>query len=128
MGPACSGPAGLFAALELAQAGLAVVIVERGQPVESRGRDIGALIVRRMLNPESNLCYGQLLHPVVSTKTTAWITLVCGFSCPRHNSDFDHVGFPNKNVGLAYHFWLEAVTMRSVVAQPDTIRELSAMY
>lgn len=35
-----------------------MVILERGQPVESRGRDIGALIVRRLLNTESNLCYG----------------------------------------------------------------------
>ena len=27
--------------------------------MEVRGRDIGALMVRRQLDPESNLCYGE---------------------------------------------------------------------
>eukprot|EP00892_Ulva_mutabilis_P004200 jgi/Ulvmu1/2151/UM129_0011.1 len=54
-----AGPAGLFAALALATAGRAVTLLERGRAVEHRGRDIGALMVRRILNPESNLCYGE---------------------------------------------------------------------
>lgn len=56
-----AGPAGLFAALALAEAGLPVLLLERGQPVEVRGKDIGALIVRRQLNTESNLAYGAFL-------------------------------------------------------------------
>lgn len=55
-----SGPAGLFAALVLAETGAKVTLVERGQAVEGRGKDIGALMVRRLLNAESNLCYGEV--------------------------------------------------------------------
>ncbi|XP_068462961.1 uncharacterized protein [Phaseolus vulgaris] len=54
-----SGPSGLFAALVLAQLGADVTLIERGQPVERRGRDIGALIVRRILELESNFCFGE---------------------------------------------------------------------
>jgi len=54
-----SGPAGLFAAISLAEAGHQVVVLERGKAVEDRGRDIGALFVRRKLDEDSNLCYGE---------------------------------------------------------------------
>uniref|UniRef100_A0A7N0RGA9 FAD-binding domain-containing protein n=1 Tax=Kalanchoe fedtschenkoi TaxID=63787 RepID=A0A7N0RGA9_KALFE len=54
-----SGPSGLFAALVLAELGADVTLLERGQPVEQRGRDIGSLIVRRILQQESNFCFGE---------------------------------------------------------------------
>lgn len=54
-----SGPSGLFAALVLGELGAEVTMIERGQPVEHRGRDIGALVVRRVLQPESNFCFGE---------------------------------------------------------------------
>ena len=54
-----AGPAGLFAALSLASRGFRVKLLERGKSVEERGRDIGALMVRRKLNPESNFCFGE---------------------------------------------------------------------
>ena len=54
-----AGPAGLFAAIALAEAGLRPIVVERGQTVEMRGRSIGALFNRKILDPESNLCYGE---------------------------------------------------------------------
>ncbi|KAE8789010.1 hypothetical protein D1007_36872 [Hordeum vulgare] len=54
-----SGPSGLFSALVLAELGAEVTLLERGQPVEQRGRDIGALAVRRILQSESNFCFGE---------------------------------------------------------------------
>ena len=82
------GPAGLFAALSLARAAVKgtsdsaathhngngaaaaaqsqaqqprarVTLLERGRAVEDRGKDIGALNLRRILNPESNFCFGE---------------------------------------------------------------------
>ena len=55
-----SGPSGLFASLVLAELGAEVALIERGQAVEQRGRDIGALIVRRVLQLESNFCFGEV--------------------------------------------------------------------
>lgn len=57
-----SGPSGLFASLVLAEVGADVTLIERGEAVEQRGRDIGALIVRRMLQVESNFCFGEVIH------------------------------------------------------------------
>ncbi|CAL9227497.1 unnamed protein product [Arabidopsis halleri] len=53
------GPSGLFAALVLAEFGADVTLIERGQAVEERGRDIGALVVRKILDMESNFCFGE---------------------------------------------------------------------
>ena len=55
-----AGPAGLFCALSLATSGLCTpILLERGQPVESRGKSIGALIHRRKVDQESNFSFGE---------------------------------------------------------------------
>jgi len=55
-----AGPAGLFCALSLASSGLFTpIVLERGQPVEARGKSIGALIHRRSIDPESNFSFGE---------------------------------------------------------------------
>lgn len=56
-----SGPAGLFASLVLAELGADVTLIERGQAVEQRGRDIGALVVRKLMQQESNFCFGEVV-------------------------------------------------------------------
>jgi uncharacterized FAD-dependent dehydrogenase len=53
-----SGPAGLWAALRLAESGVPSTIVERGKPVQPRRHDL-ASIQRGRLNPESNYCFGE---------------------------------------------------------------------
>jgi hypothetical protein len=56
------GPAGLFCALQLALKSnntIRPILLDRGQPVEKRGRDIGALMHRRSLDGESNFAFGE---------------------------------------------------------------------
>jgi len=53
-----SGPAGAWAALRLAEAGVPATILERGKTVQPRRRDL-AMLQRGTLDPESNYCFGE---------------------------------------------------------------------
>jgi len=54
-----AGPAGLFAALRLIDAGFSVTILERGKKAEERMRDIEILETDGILNAESNAVFGE---------------------------------------------------------------------
>jgi hypothetical protein len=53
------GPAGLFCAYQLARAGIAAVIVDRGKPVQARRRDLKGLTQHGQVDPDSNYCFGE---------------------------------------------------------------------
>lgn len=53
------GPAGMFAALALARAGLSPLVLERGQDVDTRTRDIEAFWRGGRLLPDSNVQFGE---------------------------------------------------------------------
>ncbi len=53
-----AGPAGLFAAERLLEAGLRVTLLERGQDLSGRSRAVAELLAAGRLDPESNLHFG----------------------------------------------------------------------
>lgn len=54
-----AGPAGLMAALRLAEAGLKPLLVERGAATQTRGRQVEAFWRDGILDAESNVLYGE---------------------------------------------------------------------
>ncbi|OYY04146.1 MAG: hypothetical protein B7Y73_04995 [Acidocella sp. 35-58-6] len=54
-----TGPCGIFAALILAQMGLRPIILERGKLVRERTKDTWGLWRKSILNPESNVQFGE---------------------------------------------------------------------
>ncbi|MBI5376302.1 MAG: dehydrogenase [Candidatus Schekmanbacteria bacterium] len=53
------GPAGMFAALELIAYGIKPLIFERGKKIEERSIDVQRFIKERVLDPESNIQFGE---------------------------------------------------------------------
>ncbi len=53
------GPCGIFAALVLAQMGFKPIVLERGKAVRERTQDTWGLWRKHVLNPESNVQFGE---------------------------------------------------------------------
>ncbi|WP_339842141.1 FAD-dependent protein [uncultured Maribacter sp.] len=53
------GPAGMWAALRCLEMGYKPIVIERGNNVKDRRRDLKAINQDHLVNPESNYCFGE---------------------------------------------------------------------
>ena len=53
------GPAGMFAAYRLAEAGLKPIIIEKGKRIKEREKDVEKFFKEGILNPNSNIQFGE---------------------------------------------------------------------
>jgi len=87
------GPAGLFAALSLAEAGVPCIILERGKPVDQRTADVLSFWENGTLNESSNVQFGEggagtfsdgKLNTGVNDKRIAYVfKRFCEFGAPK---------------------------------------------
>ncbi|CAN5254054.1 FAD-binding protein [soil metagenome] len=54
-----AGPAGMFAALRLIELGVKPIVLERGNDVRNRRRDLADINKKHLVNPDSNYCFGE---------------------------------------------------------------------
>jgi len=54
-----TGPAGLFTALRLSEYGIKSIVLERGKEVDRRVKDVERFWAERVLDPESNVQFGE---------------------------------------------------------------------
>jgi uncharacterized FAD-dependent dehydrogenase len=54
-----AGPAGYFAALELLEAGIQPIVLDRGKDARARRRDLRAIQQFSQVDPHSNYCFGE---------------------------------------------------------------------
>ncbi len=54
-----AGPAGLFGALRLLEAGIKPIIIERGTTTSQRKKDIAAISTKNEIDANSNYCFGE---------------------------------------------------------------------
>jgi hypothetical protein len=96
-----AGPCGLFATLILAEMGLAPILLERGKVVRERTKDTWGLWRKSILNPESNVQFGE-----GGAGTFSDGKLYSGIKDPRHLgrkvlTEFVEAGAPEEILWVA---------------------------